>query len=284
VVAVPEAAALDAWLAEREARVPTLRPGCAKRIDWAGRVGEATPLAVVFIHGFTASARELSPYPEEVAKALGANFHATRLSGHGQDGAAMGRATLAEWRQDVAEALEVGRRIGDEVLAIACSTGATLLALALAGGEAPRGAVMVSPNFALASRRLQAAISVPFASAWAPALLRGEWGEDLDGELAEVWTGRHPVTAYLPMADAIRALRRADLGAIRVPALFAVCPQDRVIDPAFAAAGAALWGGPVTWHAPPARPGSMGHLPAGPMNPDGTGGMVAATLAWARAL
>lgn len=91
-VQVPPIAALDGWLAEREAEVPELRPDAAKTIVWAGAPGQKTALSVVYVHGFSAAAPELRPVPDQFAAGLGANLFFTRLSGHGRDGAAMARA------------------------------------------------------------------------------------------------------------------------------------------------------------------------------------------------
>ena len=116
-------AQIEAEIAASEAQVPNLRPGCEKRIIWAGNAGVQTEFAVLFIHGFSASPEEIRPLPDQVAADLGANLHFTRLTGHGQDGPAMGRATLGAWQADVAEALEIAETIGKRVIVIGCSTG-----------------------------------------------------------------------------------------------------------------------------------------------------------------
>ncbi|MEM9270351.1 MAG: alpha/beta hydrolase, partial [Pseudomonadota bacterium] len=135
---------LDAYLAESEAQVANMRPGTEKRILWAEK-GAKTPYSVVYLHGFSASALEISPVPERVAEALGANLFFTRFTGHGRDGPAMAEGSLPEWRRDAAEALEIGARLGERVLVIATSTGAPLLTLEM--GEADvAGVVLVSPN------------------------------------------------------------------------------------------------------------------------------------------
>jgi pimeloyl-ACP methyl ester carboxylesterase len=107
-------------------------------VTWAGDT-ERTPWSVVYIHGFSASRREVSPYPERLAEASG-----RQLLRHPPD-RATGRTArhepgdLRDWRADVAEALAIGRALGERVLAVSCSTGSTLLTLALAGGEGSRG-------------------------------------------------------------------------------------------------------------------------------------------------
>ena len=57
---------------------------------------------------------------------LGANLFYTRLTGHGQDGAAMAEGSVNAWINDYAEAMAIGRAIGDKVVVIGTSTGASL--------------------------------------------------------------------------------------------------------------------------------------------------------------
>lgn len=282
----PAADGIEAWLAEREARVPRLRPGCAKRVVWAGAPGAATDLAVIYVHGFSASGRELSPLPERVAEGLGANLFLTRLDGHGQDGAAMGGATLRAWRADVADAFAVGRVLGSRVLAMGCSTGCTLLTLALAGGEAAAGAALLSPNYGVWDRRVQLLLDLPGIGAWLPRLLPGVRGEAAAGAAAGIWTHAWPARALIPMAQAVRAVRRADLDGVRVPALFAFAEADRVVDAGRTGSVVARWGGPVTRLslAPVAGGDPMAHVPAGALSLGGTDGLVEAVLGWARGL
>ena len=53
-----------------------------------------------------------------------------RLAGHGRSGAAMAEPLAGDWIEDMAEAMAIGRRLGDRVVVIATSTGGTLAAIA----------------------------------------------------------------------------------------------------------------------------------------------------------
>lgn len=284
---LPDLCDLDAWLAEREARVPNLRPGCAKRIDWPeGGIGRRA-VSVVFVHGFSASPRELSPLPERLAEALGAPFHATRLSGHGRDGPAMAEASLDDWMRDVGEAIEIGHALGDRVILMGCSTGCTLITLALAGGAQAAGCVLVSANYALASGRNQRILELPGAAIWAPWIIGRERSFEPASEAhAAYWTVRYPTRALFPMIAALRRVRRADLSRIEVPALFAMNAQDKVIDARAIHDVMARWGGPVDHHDVRLGPGegdASGHLILGDVfSPGQNAPMIDRTLRWAR--
>jgi len=78
---------LDAYLAQSESVIPNLVTGVEKEIIWRDPVTKAkTPIAVIYIHGFSATKMEIRPVPEKLAEALGANLFFTRLTGHGRDG------------------------------------------------------------------------------------------------------------------------------------------------------------------------------------------------------
>jgi esterase/lipase len=283
---IPPLAELDTWLAQREARVPALRPGCEKRVIWADGP-RRTPWTVIYVHGFSASRREASPWPERVAQELGANYFGARLTGHGQDGPALDRATLRDWRADTAEALAIGRAIGERLLVLSCSTGSTLVTLALADGEVAAGTAMLSPHYGLRMRRLQAALDAPLASVWMPLLVRAPQGPPAANVDSGIWTAGYTTRAYDPMARAVRAARRADLGQVQTPALFAFSDADAVVDPGLTAAVMRRWGGPARHLALTPGPGDdpMAHVLAGDaLSPGQTDGAVQATLDWARNL
>lgn len=151
-VTVDLPADLSGWLAEREAAID---PDLAARIEWADAPDAQTEIAIVYLHGFSASPREIAPVPQHVAKALGANLFLARLTGHGQDGAALATASAEDWWRDTAEALAVGQRLGRRVVVIGTSTGATLAAEAARDpvlGQGIAGVVMISGNFGCAIR------------------------------------------------------------------------------------------------------------------------------------
>ena len=57
-----------AFLAEREGAFDDIRPGDAARIIWAGAAGAVTPLAILYLHGFSAGPEENRAVPDDVAR------------------------------------------------------------------------------------------------------------------------------------------------------------------------------------------------------------------------
>ena len=279
---------VQAWLDQREFQFSNLNPAAAKRIVWAGGKGEKTPLAVIYVHGFSASAEEIRPVPDDVAKALGANLFFTRLKGHGLPGEAMASATAGDWIEDMAEAMAIGRRLGDRVLVLSTSTGGTLAAIAATDLDLSAdlaGIVIVSPNFGV--RPLAGKIlDLPFARIWGP-LMAGVTRSFPPQNAAQgmYWTTTYPTIALFPMAAIVRHAAALDYRKVTTPVLVLYSPDDQVVDPAKTLGLMANWGGDVQL-----EPRNMGpnddvysHVIAGDiLSPGQTKDTVDLIVAWAK--
>jgi esterase/lipase len=291
-VATPPAlgADLDAYLAGAEAGVPALRPGAEKRIVWAGAKGQKTPLAIVYLHGFSASSAEIRPVPEQVAASLGANLYFARLTGHGQDGPAMATASVPAWLNDAAEAMAIGRALGDRVIVIGTSTGATLATIIAQDSEmsqAVAGMVFVSPNYGVAALAGKI-LDMPYARIWGPWVAGAQRSfTPQNPQQAQYWTTSYPTAALFPMASLVRLAKGVDHAAIKTPLLALFSPNDQVVSPAATRAILAAWGGPVQQEERIMTPAddSYSHVIAGEiMSPAQTDETVAIITAWARGL
>lgn len=238
--------ALDAHLAAREAALGNVIPGTEKRIVWGAGGKQRAPWAVVFLHGFSASRQELAPLPELVAQGLGGHVFYTRLAGHGQPGEALGKATVADWKADALEALAIGQLLGERVLVIGNSTGATLAAW-LAQQEAARQVaayVMVSPNFGPKDPWAQV-INWPWGRQLARLVQGPERSYPPRSELkARYWTHRYPTEALFPMMALVDHVHRSPLEWIQAPLLMLVSPRDSVISVEAAQAAFRRFGSP----------------------------------------
>lgn len=279
---------LEDRLAASEALIPNIRPGLAKEIIWADPARKRkTALSLVYIHGFSASKGEVRPLPDIVARELGANLFYTRLNGHGVDSSAMGEATIADWQRDVAEALDIGTRLGERVLIMATSTGATLCAEAfanrVAGTERVAAAVFLAPNFGIRARSA-ALLTAPFARQIAHLLIgKNRSFQPINALHAAYWTNSYPVEALLPVARLVKRVRSLPLERIEIPALFVASEQDQVISPKAAIQAQQRWGGPSALFNPGPVGDPYGHLPAGDaLSPATTNALAEEIIKWIR--
>ncbi|MDA5094273.1 alpha/beta fold hydrolase [Aliiroseovarius sp. KMU-50] len=277
---------VDSYLADREAVFDDLEAGAEKRVVWSGEAGVKTPLSIVYVHGFSASSEEIRPVPDRIAADLGANLYFARLAGHGRGGDAMAGPVVNDWMIDMAEAMAIGRTLGERVVVIGTSTGGTLAAMMAQDPEMSRdvaGVVFVSPNFRIKAG-LARLLTWPGARYWLP-LLAGETREfaPQNEDHAKHWTQRYPSAALFPMAALVQAAREADYAGVKIPALFYFSPQDQVVDAAAARGVATKWGGTVevTEVAPGEGIDPYNHVIAGNiLSPGGTEDAVQGILHW----
>lgn len=273
-----------------EALYPDITPGVEKRVLWRpGFVERRTPVSVLYVHGFSATSEEIRPVPDLVAEALGANLVFTRLQGHGRGGAALAQADVAGWMADLAEGLAAARAVGDRVVVMATSTGATLTAAAAVDPDLSAGVaavILVSPNFGLndASAPL---LTLPGARYWLP-LVAGRRHDytPRNPDQARYWTTSYPTEALLPMAALVQRVAGLDFSQARIPALFWLSDEDRVVRPDISRKIAARWGGPARVQAVRMGPRDdpNAHVVAGDiLSPDQTEGAVLGMVDWLRA-
>lgn len=238
----------EAYLAAREAAYPDIREGLAKEIVWADpERRERTPISIVYLHGFSASKGEVRPLPDLIAAELGANLFYTRLTGHGLDGPAMAEATAEDWIDDTAEALAIGRAIGERVVVIATSTGGTLASWAATRPELSEDVaamVLIAPNFRVAGAGADL-LAAPWGIQIARLVIGPERGFTPTTDLqAHLWTTNYPTAALTPLAATVAMTAASRMEDIGIPALFVFSDEDKVVDARATHAVIARWGGP----------------------------------------
>jgi pimeloyl-ACP methyl ester carboxylesterase len=127
---------------------PELKPGNAARCHWQHAADIRTPLALLYLHGFSASPGEAGALPEQMADALAANAYVHRWPGHGLSTPdAMQGLTVAVLQTSALEALAQAHRMGERVAIVGSSMGATLgLWLAAQRPDAIAAVVAWSPG------------------------------------------------------------------------------------------------------------------------------------------
>jgi len=209
-----------------------LIPDTESRIVWAN--GEArTPWSIVTLHGFSATRQETAPLAETVASLLNANLYEARLAGHGLTEQPLAGVRAEDWLQDAADALAAGAAIGDKIVVIGTSTGATLAAAMLDHELAKHidTLVMISPNFeprdpgarwlTRPAGPLLARLAVGDTRCWEP-----------HNELqARFWSTCYPTAAAVEMMRLVDRANRLLPASIPQRLLMFYSGDDRVISP-----------------------------------------------------
>jgi alpha-beta hydrolase superfamily lysophospholipase len=238
-----------AFLAAREAAFDDLTEGVEARIVWAGEAGAGTETVVLYLHGFSATSEEIRPVPDRVAEAFGANLVFARLTGHGRSGAALGAARAGDWVEDAEAFLAVARAVGESVVVIGTSTGATVAAYVLAEAEHAEdvaATVFISPNIEVANPA-GPLLELAGARVWVPWIAGAERSfEPINAGQATYWTTRYPTVATVSMGTLLRETRARDYSGVDIPALFMFADTDQVISAPAARRFAQGWGGETT--------------------------------------
>lgn len=163
--AVPEEATqLEDYIRQKEAS-HKIKPDNEARIVWFNdSVKNKTEYAIVYLHGFSASQEEGDPVHRNIARKFGCNLFLTRLAEHGIDTVdAMRKLSADKYWESVKEALAIGKQLGNKVILMGTSTGATnALQLAAAYPNDVHSLILLSPNIAINDK-----------NAW---LLNNPWG------------------------------------------------------------------------------------------------------------
>ncbi|MDH3748627.1 MAG: lysophospholipase [Gammaproteobacteria bacterium] len=226
---------LETWIAASEQAVNgeyQLIPGTEKRVRWQ-TTGNKTEYSIVYLHGFSATRQEIAPTTEIVADRLNANLYETRLSGHGHRRLPMDGVRAEQWLQDGVEAIRIGAALGDKVVVIGTSTGATL-ALALSGHpvmDDVAALILISPNMAPADPTaawltrpagpLMARLVVGNTRSWTP-----------HNELqARYWSTSYPIDATVEVMRLVDRAQRLTSTTMSQDVLMLLSPEDKVISP-----------------------------------------------------
>jgi pimeloyl-ACP methyl ester carboxylesterase len=148
---VPSTTALEQFVAANEA-LHKLRPDNEARVVWANdSVKQKTEYAIVYLHGFSASQKEGDPVHRNIAKLFGCNLYLSRLAEHGIDTTEqLINLTAGNYWETAKQALAIGKQLGNKVILMGTSTGASqALQLAASFPNDVTALVLYSPNIAI---------------------------------------------------------------------------------------------------------------------------------------
>src|SRR5664280_3189996 len=131
-----------------EMTVKGIKPDNQARIIWAdSSKKEKTKIALLYLHGFSASQAEGDPVHKDLAKKYNANLYLSRLAEHGIDkgDSSMLNLSAEEYERSAEIALSIAERLGDEVVVIGTSAGGTLTLFLASRHPEIKAIVLYSP-------------------------------------------------------------------------------------------------------------------------------------------
>lgn len=207
-----------------------VKPQAKAEVVFAKADSSKTDVVLLYLHGFSASRNEGSPVVDELGERYGANVYWTRLSDHGLfSEESYADANPYRWRAEAAQFLEEATLLGNRIIVIGTSTGATLaLDLAARFPERVNALMLYSPNIALANP--------------AATLINGPWGlqlsqklsggnyrvlTDLPEQCSYIWTDKYRVEGLVALEELLETtMIPATFKRVSAPAMTAYYYKD----------------------------------------------------------
>jgi pimeloyl-ACP methyl ester carboxylesterase len=139
---------LEKYIIHKEYGIKNMKLDNSARIIWNNdSLKDRTEFAVVYLHGFSASQGEGIPIHVNFAKRYGCNLYLSRLYGHGvYEKEALIDMTPEKLVRSAAEAVAIGKKLGEKVILMSTSTGGTLSLYLAANHPGIHGLILYSPN------------------------------------------------------------------------------------------------------------------------------------------
>ncbi len=143
---------LENQINAEEMAVKGIKPDNEARIVWADTSRkEKTKIAILYLHGFSASQAEGDPVHRDLAKKYNANLYLARLAEHGIDN---GDSTMIDLTADkhfasAEKALAIAEKLGDEVIVIGTSAGGVLTLFLASRHPEIKAIILYSPCVSL---------------------------------------------------------------------------------------------------------------------------------------
>ncbi len=140
---------IEAYINEQESKVSNIKPNNQSQFIWY-KPNKKTEYAVLYLHGYSASHGEGQPILRNFSKHFGCNTYLPRLALHGlDDDDAFVDMTPELLVESAKEAIRVAKVIGEKIIIISTSTGATLATYLAAHDPDIHSLIMTAPNFDL---------------------------------------------------------------------------------------------------------------------------------------
>ncbi len=237
---------LENWQKSDEGQVVNLTEGAEASIQWATPDNpEKTRLCFLYLHGFSATRQETAPVTELLANKFDANTLHARINGHGVD--SDGMLVAAEtWLQSVVDAWAIATQLGDKVVIVGTSTGATLAVWLAQHQDICRdrlhALLFMSPNFKIRSP-FGFLLTWPWSPRWVPWLIGKNHSWEPENELsAKYWTYSYSTLAVIEMQKLVDWVARLDLSLLQTPLAVMYMKNDPTINPETAVSRHHAWG------------------------------------------
>lgn len=189
-----------------------LKPGNEAKIVWNNPAEKSkTKVAVLYLHGFSASQMEGFPTHLRFAEKYGCNLYLARLSDHGIDTTdAMYELTADRLWNSAKEAYAVAKNLGDEVVIMSTSTGGTLAIKLAATYPEIKGLINFSPNLEI-NDPAAFLLNDPWGLQIARLVFKGDFRTvDADDEYKKYWYAKYRLESVVALEELVETIATTD--------------------------------------------------------------------------
>lgn len=193
--------ALESSIQAKEASIQGIKPDNESRFFWIDSL-QKTEYALVYLHGFSASRMEGQPILDNLAKRYGMNAYYPRLYLHGlQDVDALSQLTPKAWMDSAREAVAIGKSIGNKLIIMATSTGATLASYLAASDPEIEALILTAPNFDIYDTNSRMLVG-PWGLELFRYMMGGNYREwPASKEARKYWTNKNRIESHIAIRE-----------------------------------------------------------------------------------
>jgi esterase/lipase len=220
---------VEAYVSNKEAQIKNIKVGNTAEVIRI-ESNKKTNLAFVYLHGFSAGPKEVSPLVENLSAQFKSNAYLARLKDHGVENSMMLNVTADDLFTDAEEAYQIGKKLGERVVLVGTSTGATLALWLAQKHNDVAGLILISPNIGVYDKRgvlssgpvgalIARAVVGPVYS-WVPKYARQD----------EFWTTSYHPRGISAMMNVVREVEMMNFSNIQAPSITLWTPLDKVVN------------------------------------------------------
>lgn len=196
---------LENYIKTKESKISNLKPNNEAKIIWYDTLSKSkTTYVLLYLHGFSASHMEGYPVHIDFAQRYGMNCYLARLEDHGRDdNNSLKGLTPDSFLESAEEAFNIAKKLGDKVIVMACSSGATLALPLIAAGEKAEALILYSPNMGINHPASGIALQ-PWGKQLVKLVLKGEYNHiSYPLEATKYWNSTYHMDGPLALQKVI---------------------------------------------------------------------------------
>lgn len=207
---------------------PNIRDDNHSRLIWIDSVPKKTNYSIVYLHGFSASPGECEVIYKSLSKRYNANLYAPRLFQHGLKAKEpLLNFTAKDFLNSTKEALAIGKQIGDKVILVCTSTGATAGLFLASEHPEIEALVLFSPNIDIYDTKSNL-ITKPWGKQILKTVLGGNyqtWQPPIGAE--KYWYSKYRIEAIIQLKSLIQTtMKQTTFEKIHQPMFMAYYYKD----------------------------------------------------------